>query len=720
MKFLNKIVKLSKVRQNSKKLKQPSVAHKNNLFSFDFKLILTELKVKNGLLKKLVSSFTLLIFLSMLLSGVVTFIVTLNKVTKDFKTSTSSILSQYKYHVNYINDNIEMLSSQIMNDTTITNNLVDAGKTGDLATIQQITNKIKAIAGNVNTTFIESIVLINDNGLSCTSDGKPVSEDDINNTKKQSWYNSAVALNGQAMWIGPHIKNIPYNTSNLQVLSYVRQISDSTTNKKCGILTFNLTPDIFSSTLSESKIGTNGNLFIADKNGTIIANKDSSLIGKKLTDSYFCNIKSKDSGDFTFTDSKTKKAMYGVYTTSSSGWKIIAVVPRAELYSTAISIGETNILIIIICLIISIMLSLITTLQITKPIKDLIVSTKKLSTGDFSADIKAVYKLTEFNTLNYNFNNMVSNLKEMIMSTSTLASNTENSVKQLVNKSKAITSSSEEILTAVNQISSGSASQSADATNCVDISNKFNEDLTNAINTLKQLENATNASLSILENSNSVVTKLSSVSAENSKSMNKVSGTISQLSSNTKDILTILNKINAITEQTNLLSLNASIEAARAGEAGKGFNVVANEIRKLSDQSKNASLEIKKILDNINHSINDSLEISNEAQDTFKTELTQVNSTVVSFKSIQEAINNIIKYMNNTLELIRVIDQKKEVLNNHISDIASVSEENTAETEEVSSTLNEQLSSNQVVYELSQNLNKDAENLKVVLNKFKF
>lgn len=705
---------------NMKKPKKTSFSHKNIKFKIDFKLIFDELKVKNGLLRKLVTSFTLLIFVSIAFSGIITFIATLNKVTSDFKNSTSSIIAQYKYQVNYINDNIDNLSSQLMNDSSLTSGLINPSKVNDSDFSTQVTNKLKSIAGSGNLTYIESIVLVNENGLSASSDGKAVTADDISTAKKQSWYNPVINLNGRGMWIKPHIKNIPYNLSNTQVLGYAREITDTTTNKKCGVLLFNILPDIFSSTLSESKIGKNGYLFIADSDGEIIAHNDSSLIGKNITDNYFNTIKAKDSGDFNFTDSKTKKSMYGVYTTTSSGWKIIAVVPKSELYSSAISIGQVNLIIALLCIILSILVSFVTTIQITKPIKDLILATKKLSSGDFTSDITTDCTFTEFNILNENFNNMTSNLKEMIMTTSDLAKNTEDSVKELLDKSKAITSSSEEILTAVNQISAGSSNQSSDAANCADISNKFNDDLTNAINALKQLEGATNTSSDILKDSSGVVTKLSLISLDNSKSMDKVSKTISQLSSNTKDILTILNKINAITEQTNLLSLNASIEAARAGEAGKGFNVVANEIRKLSEQSKNASLEIKKILDNINNAINNSLEISTDAQNTFKTELSQVDSTVASFKSIQSAIDNILKYMNETVDLIKVIDEKKEVLRDRIEAIASVSEENTAETEEVSSTINEQASANQIVYELSQNLNNDAEKLKTVLEKFKF
>ena len=87
-----------------------------------------------------------------------------------------------------------------------------------------------------------------------------------------------------------------------------------------------------------------------------------------------------------------------------------------------------------------------------------------------------------------------------------------------------------------------------------------------------------------------------------SSTMEELSTAISQ-SQKVKEIDTLTEEILAISSQTNLLALNASIEAARAGEAGKGFAVVADEIRQLADHSKDAVDQIRRVTDDVVHSV---------------------------------------------------------------------------------------------------------------------
>lgn len=690
------------------------MAAKNN----KYKVIIKDLKSKGGLLRKLVFSFSSVIIVSMLLCGVITYLITKSKVTKDFKNSTLEILNQSKNYVELINSNVEDTSLQLGQNSTFTSKLTynlpkdsydmyllqDDLKTSYLAPITSLQG------------LVQSAALINDNGLSVSSVSGSINDSDLDSVKSSDWYKRAVAADGQPTWTAP--RKVSY-TGNKVLISLVRVIKDSTTFKKAGVLCLDIDPDAINSKLSQASIGKNGFIFIVDSNGKIISHKNTALLGTTLKSDYFSKIKNSQSGDFSYKDGNTD--MYGVYSTSqATGWKIIGVVPKSELSSTANAIGLFTIIITLICIIASLAVSTFTTYQVSTPIKDIIDVTKDLSTGNFHVNLDKKYNIHELNDLSLNFSKMISNLKDMLIKTSTLSSETNESSAYILDISNNLKQSSSEITSAVQEIANGSSVQTEDTLKCLEISDNLNTEITKSLSSLTSVSAATDKSISLINRSNDIILGLDKASNDNSTAMSEVVNTMNDLNSNTKDIITILNKINEITEQTNLLALNASIEAARAGKAGLGFAVVADEIRKLASQSQNASNEIEKILTKVNNSIKNSLTLSTEAQTAFSGEKDQVKETITIFDEIKKSISQIGTNMKNVVEVMTLIDNDKNTLNVNISNIASVSEQNTSSTEEVSASIHEQMEVNDKIFELAEKLNIQADELKNLISTFKF
>lgn len=682
-----------------------------------FKLDITGLKMKNTLLRKLVTTSTLVIIFSLVVSNAIALLITRDKIIKDFKASTIQVLNQNKNYIELINDTVDSTSMQLFSNKELTELLTQDFENdyNRYLTKNKLEQLLKNFAGNSSSSIIKSIYVFNDNKISVTTDSSSLNEDALQEIKNSEWYAQATKDDGRPSWSIPHKNSLGHDDL---TLSYSRVLKDFSAFKACGILQINIDPNLLNSALKNAKIGQNGYIYIVDNKGRVISHKDPELLGKQITDSYINTIKDKELGDFTF--SKDGKKMYGVYTTSkSTGWKFIAIVPESELSSSAKNISIFTCAAIIICLIISLLISIYNALQVTKPLEDIIKVTHQLSNGDFTVECKE-NKLFEINELNKNFNNMIFKLKSMFATTSNLAEQTDNSAKSLLNFSHDIKLSTEEISCASTEIADGSSKQTETAVTCVEISNSFNYEITNAVNTLNKVSSATEDSTEIINNSQNTINNLNLTSYNNSQAMAQVASTIMELSANTKDILTILNKIHEITDQTNLLALNASIEAARAGEAGRGFSVVATEIRKLAEESQKASYDIKKIIDNVNNSIKLSLNISDTAQKAFKQELEQVNMTIQSFKSIEDSIGHITEVMDEATNSIKLIDTGKDILNKYINNIAEISQKNTAATEEVTASIQTQTSSNDEMYNLSQKLNNDAANLKKIIDTFKF
>ncbi|MGH4120223.1 methyl-accepting chemotaxis protein [Clostridium sp.] len=683
--------------------------------------IFKNLKIKGGLFKRLVITFTLLSLITLSISALLIFQVTKQKVSADFETSTTQILDQNMNYVRLIDKYFEDISIQLLtnNDFLDTLNTVPVDVYDKTQLTTKLVNSLKNLSGGGTSSFAKSIYVLNEKGLSVNSDsGNSVVTDAAKYAefKTTEDYKKVIEANGKPIWSKVHVNT--FSLAQEKTISFMRVLRDKYNVTNTGILIINADPEVFASSLSKVQIGQNGYMFISDKDGNIIAHKDATIAGEKVDSSIWNSVQKKDNGAFDFKLSGT--SMRGVVSTyDSKSWKIIAVVPMKELASTANSIGILSIPIIFGCLILTIIFSLFITMKITNPINDIIDVAENVSNGDFTVKTDR-YSIYELNELSHKFNNMTEKLKQMLSITAVLTKETTDSAAQILNLSSSINESSTEVVVAVEEITLGSSKQTEETIDCARISEKFNSEITRAISALSNVNSATSNSIGVINTSSNIINNLSKTSQNNSAAMDNVSDTISTLDENTKAILTILNKINSITKQTNLLALNASIEAARAGEAGKGFSVVASEIRKLAEQSQSASLEIENIISKVNTSINDSLRISTNAKELFKEESKQVNSTILSFQDIKTSISKISEAMEHSMESIKVIDEDKNYLYDSINSIAAISEENTAATEEVTATIQNQSQSNNLMNSLAQGLNDKANELIDLIKKFKF
>jgi methyl-accepting chemotaxis protein len=169
----------------------------------------------------------------------------------------------------------------------------------------------------------------------------------------------------------------------------------------------------------------------------------------------------------------------------------------------------------------------------------------------------------------------------------------------------------------------------------------------------------------------------------------KVSDIVSNMNESVKKISTISNAINEITEQTNLLSLNASIEAARAGEAGKGFAVVADEIRKLAEQSRKSTEQIKIIIEEIQAKANVAVQAMNGTKNINLEQNQAVTKTEKIFNEILFSITTLTERVIEVKTSIDDMQVQKQSFVVQIENSSAISEETASSTEEVTASAEE-------------------------------
>ena len=185
---------------------------------------------------------------------------------------------------------------------------------------------------------------------------------------------------------------------------------------------------------------------------------------------------------------------------------------------------------------------------------------------------------------------------------------------------------------------------------------------------------------------------------------------IESMQANIEEVDKISVLINGIAEQTNLLALNAAIEAARAGESGRGFSVVAEEIRALSEQTKESSITINKLVGNV---LGNSKNLVSKTSDMVK-DIQEQNNTIYTstsaFKDISKLIIDMNPAMNSLEKSSKEVSKKSDYIIEKIKNISETSEEIVALSEEINSASEEMDSSSKFVYELSKELGVLADN----------
>lgn len=186
-----------------------------------------------------------------------------------------------------------------------------------------------------------------------------------------------------------------------------------------------------------------------------------------------------------------------------------------------------------------------------------------------------------------------------------------------------------------------------------------------------------------------------------------------------KKISEIVSLITAIADQTNLLALNAAIEAARAGEHGKGFAVVADEVRRLAEQSSQSATEIYNLISSIQSDSNASITVMEKGKEDVKVGMAFTNEVGEIFKEILTSSEEVASQIREISAASQQISASSEEVAASVNNIKQSAEQSAEFSSNVSKSTQEQLSTMQEVKDASSSLGKTAEELQGLVAKFK-
>lgn len=388
-----------------------------------------------------------------------------------------------------------------------------------------------------------------------------------------------------------------------------------------------------------------------------------------------------------------------------------------SVYSTTLGI---LISLIILCAIITLVLSTILTKAVVDPVKRVTEKLNEISQNNGDLTKRIDYKSKdEIGELSSSFDLFMDKLHKIIKELSHSASGISSSSEELRVATKTTVVSLDTISSTIEEIASSASDAAA-------ISEETSAHTIEAVNLTKSTsiatKNTTNnskkAKVSAKEGATKITEVISSITDIASSSL-EVSLVINELEDSSKRIGDITSIISGISAQTNLLALNAAIEAVRAGEAGRGFNVVADEIRKLADESNCAAKQISDL-------IKENQLKSASAVNSVSLVEEKVSLGVTKASEVGQIIQIIIENIQNISSQIEEIDKAAE---NHaygsnqiekaISSIAASSSEIALATENISSSVEKQIGTMSEIEKTTESLSEMAKVLNNITSGFK-
>ncbi|HJV47338.1 MAG TPA: methyl-accepting chemotaxis protein [Bacillota bacterium] len=497
--------------------------------------------------------------------------------------------------------------------------------------------------------------------------------------------------------------------------------------KNIGIFATNLNLNWLERTIQDVKVGQVGFAYLTDQNGVLLAhpNYDDYVVKQVNVQTEPAVIAALQQQEATTSFRDSQGISYvGSYTPIMTyfpnvSWALVIQLPLSEIKAASHQVLIRDIQIGALLLLIASLLTYYISLKLVKPMDELVKVTSLVSQGDLTSRVNILTKFKEYQRLGHSVQDMVVKLRELIVNTQQNAKEVFGASEQLASGVQNIADGANQVATTMGELYSGNENQAQQVEKVANetehlqseiqaVSQKANDvnQLTNSLNqeSRKSMERVAEASLQMDQ-----IQEMARRSAEQVWSLHE----------KTKDIEKMTTLIMGISRQTNLLALNAAIEAARAGEHGKGFAVVADEVRKLAEQSNHASEEITLILSKIQRETTNTLESMNDSVQQAKLGTTTVRDILSSLEKINSSIGDIAHHTN---EVAAVSDRMSEMTNqvsNAISNLAALSEQTAAATQEVTASVHTQSTVVVTLSESAEDLAKLAHSLDQAVIQFK-
>ncbi len=469
------------------------------------------------------------------------------------------------------------------------------------------------------------------------------------------------------------------------------------------------------------KMSDASSFLIDTQTGTILAHRDSSKVSMTISESDSDKLMSGVASVLksrNYTEQIIGDYMVDFEEIGTTDWVLVSSIKTDIILANVTKLGNLLLLIGVAAVIIIIFLILFVVNRVIAPLSDITKNIIDMSSGDFTISVTANSN-DEIGLMGNKINDFITSMRSMISSISTASEKLGRQADDSATVSQEMYDASQSQSEAMQQL------------------NETVDQLANAVNEIAQnatvLAGVVSDTKANSDNANNRMQETVEMSKNGRTGMQKLSDAMSVIENSNIELVESINKvgeasgkitnivslIGEISEETNLLSLNASIEAARAGEVGKGFAVVATEIGKLAQTSSESAQRITELIEDVNQLIQDSVDKAKESSVSIRANTELINSAVETFDQIYAKVQATDAEVSSMIENINKVDDVA-------TNVAAISEEQAASADEILETSQHMVeqargitTNSQSVSDNAQDLEKTSETLASYVEKFR-